>query len=167
MKDDPSSYSLKLGKTMLKVIVLVALVFGVVGCSNEELENNLYNLKTSSIKSEQNVDNILSSLSYPKEYEYSNVEILSKDKSSGLKVYLKEDVPNDNRDFFENAVILFSLVDDIDSISFVSEKRNEILDSHKREDIDNLLDEEYSLNTKKIGENKENFNKYLSIKKKI
>ncbi|MBP2024732.1 DUF4825 domain-containing protein [Peptoniphilus stercorisuis] len=166
MKEDPSSGSLRIKKTILKVIVLIVLAFGLIGCSNEELENNLYNLKTSSIKSEQNVNNILASLSYPKEYEYSNVEILSRNDSSVLKVYLKENVPNNNRDFFENAVVLFSLVDDVDSISFVSEKRNEILDSHRREDIDILLGEKYSLDTRKIGENKENFNKYLSIKER-
>lgn len=162
MKEDPGSVFRGQKKHLILVIVLLFSL--LVGCNNVELENDLYNSKTS-IEDVKKIDTILMSLEYPKDYKYSSFEIRDKKDPISLNVYLEEEVPNNNRTFERDATTIFSLVSDINSISFISEKRGEILYSSTREDIDKYLMKNYKLDTKTIGENKENFNNYLKIKK--
>lgn len=162
MKEDPGSVCKRLKNNTLIILMLLLSII-LVGCSNEELENNLYNSKAT-LEDINKIETILASLEYPKDYKFSSIEIQNKN-SKGLNINLKEEVPNLNRDFKNEAITVFTLVDDVDSVRFLSEKRKEILNSYKREDIDSLLEQKYKTTTKNIGSSKENFNKFLKIKK--
>lgn len=162
MKEDPGSVCKRLKNNTLIILMLLLSII-LVGCSNEELENNLYNSKAT-LEDINKIETILASLEYPKDYKFSSIEIQNKN-SKGLNINLKEEVPNLNRDFTNEAITVFTLVDDVDSVRFLSEKRKEILNSYKREDIDSLLEQKYKTTTKNIGSSKENFNKFLKIKK--
>ena len=165
MKEGPSSTSCRCCKKFISLIMLIAVMLSLAACSNEELENNLYNQKTVTVGDTKKAEKIASSLEYTKNYTFDSIKVIRNQAPYGLNIYLKESVPKLSSDFSGEAVVIFSLIDDINSINFISEKRGEILDSYNREDIDRLLENNYHLDTKKIGSNKKEFNYYLSIKK--
>ena len=164
MKEDPSSISCRCSKRILHLLLVLICGLLLVGCTNQELENDLYNSKTLSIEDNKKVESIVSSLNYHKNFTYDKSEIINKEPY-GIRIYLNETIPKLDLEFLEEAAIIFSLVDDVENISFVSEKRGQILDSYKREDVDKILEKNYNLDTRKIGSNKEEFNKYLMIRR--
>ncbi len=156
--------------TILTAIVLV-LIAGAFFFT-EKIEKTpdkaeaLYEYKTPYVGDNSKVGNIIYRLDIPFEYSEHHFEILSKEKPYGLKIFYTADssTPKYNPfdfDYDNNAMILFSLIDNLDRIEFHLKSKEYAVQIFTREDMDKKLarysNESYPHSLKESGQSLENF----------
>ena len=166
-------------KVKLGILFIILCAFINVGCSNKnenknnkEISNNtsdLYKFRTKYIGDNSKVVSIASGIDYGKYFQYEQIEIKTDLEPYILKVKLK--VNNDEKiDFFNQAVITFSLIDNLSNLEYINYETGDIIEKFTREECNNILKEKIAeLNNlpqhftiEKIGENKENFSTFIN-----
>lgn len=156
--------------TVLTAIVLVlfagAFFFSEKIADPNQKIKELYEYKTPYVGDNSKVGNIIYRLYIPFEYSEHHFEILSKEKPYGLKIFYTVDssTPKYNPfdfDYDNNAMVLFSLIDNLDRIEFHLKSKEYAVRIFTREDMDKKLarysNESYPHTLKESGQSLENF----------
>lgn len=162
----------------LKIFLLLVISFSLlVGCSKKEEDNakednsiksnDIYSYKTSYVGDNTKVIGIISNLNYPKNYTYSSIEIKSEKEPYGLIVYLDGELLDENDDFFNQAVVSMSLIENLDNIKFISKESKELIEEFNREDINLILRENSEKSLEELSENKNELDKYINNEKDV
>lgn len=155
-----------LNKSLKKALTL-SLVLGLsanllVGCGKKESatidENSLYSYKTEFVGDNSKVISIVSKLDY-NNFDYDSILIQSEKEPYGLTVYLNGE-ENKEHDFFDNAIMTFALIENLENIKYVDKNTENILEEFNRMDTNTILRENGQKEINQIGENEEEFNKY-------
>ena len=150
-----------------KIAASSALVLSVTyifsGCGGkEEQKTELYDYKTSYIGDNTKTANIAGGLIYPEGMKYDHIEIHSDAEPYGLTVYLKNESTADKDDLFNNAVITFALIDNLDILEYRDISENTDIFNFERDEADNILSENGNKTCAEIGADRESFYGYIS-----
>lgn len=132
---------------------------------------NLYRYKTAYVGDNSKVGNILNILFFPDNYKSGGFEILSSKEPYGLNIFFEcksssvfEDTKNyvfsSNFPYLQSAMVLFSLIDNVENINYIFTYSGKSTSFHyKRKEIDplisNYIEDFHSCKT--AGESKKNF----------
>lgn len=164
----------KSGKPLVLALILVILGTSfLIGCEAKKektLADKLYSYKTKYVGDNSKVGGIVSNLEFPKEYGYKSMEILSKEEPYGLKLYFDGNTNEaDIDDFKYDSAILFSLVDNLDYITFIIEENGEEMEigTLTRDNIDSMTTSILGMKTSELGSSKNKFTKLVEFYKEI
>lgn len=161
----------KSSKPLIMFLVVAVLGTGfLIGCEREEdLTDKLYENKTQFIGDNSKVGAIVTSLEYPKGYEYDHIEIFPEERGeeegeNQLSIFFKEDnkrkgsFANEN-EFLSQSAILFSLIDNLDKIVYITKEEDgeTAFVALDREIIDNFTTSVLGNTSKNIGNSKDKF----------
>ena len=152
-------------------VLSTSLLIGCETKGKKSLTDELYSYKTKYVGDNSKVGNIVSRLEFPKEYSYKSMEILSKEEPYGLKLYFTENEGEDFEDSIEQfkipSTVIFSLVDNLDEITYILEKEDEeiTVGTLERQYVDSITTSVLGMNTKEIGNSKGKFNELVEFYK--
>lgn len=163
-------------KIVLLLLVLTISFTILVGCSKKENNNinneanveeninneDIYSNKTEYVGDSSKVVGIVSSLDYSKNYTYNSIEIISEEKPYGLVVYLDENSPSEEKDFFNQAVATFALIENLDNLKYSLMDNKDIIEEFNREDVDLILRENGEKSLAEISQDKSEIDKYIN-----
>lgn len=163
----------KSGKPVIALLAIFVLSTSLlIGCETkrkQSLTDELYSYRTEYVGDNSKVENIVSRLEFPKEYNYKSMEILSKEEPYGLKLYFTENQDKDFEasieEFKISSTIIFSLIDNLDKVIYILEKENEeiVIGTLERGYIDLITISVLGMNTKEIGSSKGKFNELVEF----
>lgn len=157
------------------ILFLTISIFGVTfltGCDNkqESLIDILYKNKTEYLGDNSKVVNIVSSLEYPKGYKYVHIELLTENEGDyQLNIVLEEsDEPHklpDEHDVIAQSAILFSLIENLDKVAYVTSKndKNRTIVNFERSRIDSITISVLGMKTEELGGSKSKFEKLIEF----
>lgn len=120
------------------LIIGISLVYGVTSLSNNSIRSKcktMYENKTPYVGSSYNVSAIVNNLFNHEDIKFHKLELHSDEKPYGITVsYISEEFDFDfdfngfnlYHQFHRNAIILFSLIDNVDKINFIISAENDI-----------------------------------------
>ncbi len=163
----------KSGKSIIALLAIFVLSTGLlIGCETkgkQSLTDELYSYRTEYVGDNSKVGNIVSRLEFPQKYNYKSMEILSKEEPYGLKLYFTENKGEDFKASIEQfkipSTIIFSLIDNLDEITYILEKENEeiVIGTLEREYVDSITISVLGMNTKEIGSSKKKFSQLVEF----
>lgn len=161
----------KSGKPVIVLLAIFVLSTSLlIGCETkgkQNLTDELYSYRTEYVGDNSKVGNIVSRLEFPKEYNYKSMEILSKEEPYGLKLYFTENQDKDFEasieEFKVSSTIIFSLIDNLDKVTYILENEEIVIGTLEREYIDSITISVLGMNTKELGSSKGKFNKLVEF----
>ena len=136
-----------LGVFILFYLSLVILPYGTFKIVTEGQNtsvaswNNVFAYKTAYVGDNSKVSHILDKQGYPEEIVVQKFEILSQAEPYGLRVYLSK-VPKDaNKALLNNALLTFSLIDNLSNLYYVEDKSDQVIASYEREKVLQVFEE--------------------------
>lgn len=168
------------------LILLVVTMLGtsfLTGCDTKEdltndqenLTDKLYKNKTEFIGDNSKVSGLVSSLEYPKGYEYDYIEIVAEDedddqRDNQLSILFKEDNNRNSKyahenEFVTQSAILFSLIGNLDHIEYISQEEDgqTAFAGFERDQIERYASSALGIKTEEIGSSKANFKKLVEL----
>ena len=137
----------------LGIFILFYLFFGVASFdddfkhSGEEQTSTITSQeaiflnKTAYVGDNSKVSHILDQQGYPEEIIVEKFEILSQAEPYGLRVYLSK-VPKDaNKALLNNALLTFSLIDNLSNLYYIEDKSDQVIATYEREKALQALEE--------------------------
>jgi|GEM_PF-1761540 hypothetical protein len=103
--------------------------------------DNVFAYKTAYVGDNSKVSYILDKQGYPEEIIVEKFEILSQAEPYGLRVYLSK-VPKDaNKALLNNALLTFSLIDNLSNLYYIEDKSDQVIATYEREKALQALEE--------------------------
>lgn len=103
--------------------------------------DNVFAYKTAYVGDNSKVRHILDKQGYPEEIVVQKFEILSQAEPYGLRVYLSK-VPKDaNKALLNNAMLTFSLIDNLSNLYYIEDKSDQVIATYEREKVLQALEE--------------------------
>lgn len=110
----------------------------------------MFAYKTAYVGDNSKVSHILDKQGYPEEIIVEMFEILSQTEPYGLRVYLSK-VPKDaNKALLNNALLTFSLIDNLSNLYYVEDKSDQVIATYEREKIAQAFEEKEESHTGKM-----------------
>ena len=106
------------------------------------------------------VSQIVYKEAYPKNFEAGEIKILSEKEPYGLKVFCKNFEGTEKEDLFKNAATTFSLIKNLDNLSYVDADEKEIFSFSRAEVEEELQKEGTSLD--QISESQESLENFIN-----
>lgn len=164
----------KSGKPLIISLILVILCTSfLIGCETKE-ENTwadeLYSYKTKYVGDNSKVGGIVSKLEFSKECSYKSMEILSKEKPYGLKLYFNGNANEANIDDFKfDSAILFSLIDNLDHVIYIVEEDGAEIEigTITRAYVDSITTSVLGRKTSELGSSKNKFTKLVGFYEEV
>ena len=103
--------------------------------------NNVFAYKRAYVGDNSKVSHILDKQGYPEEIVVQKFEILSQAEPYGLRVYLSK-VPKDaNKALLNNALLTFSLIDNLSNLYYIEDKSDQVIATYEREKVVQAFEE--------------------------
>ena len=113
-------------------------------------QDDVFAYKTAYVGDNSKVSHILDKQGYPEEIIVEKFEILSQTEPYGLRVYLSK-VPKDaNKALLNNALLTFSLIDNLSNLYYVEDKSDQVIATYEREKVLQDLEEKEESHTGKM-----------------
>lgn len=149
-------------KTIKIMIIVFILSTILLGCSQEEnISNDIYQHKTDYVGNNSEVIHIVRALDYPKNMEIESIEIKSQKEPYGLNLFTNKNKLS-KKDNFKNSVIIFSLIGNLSQINYLDPTDEISILSFNRDEVDEILLEDYGKSTEEIGNTQESFSKFYN-----
>ena len=136
-----------LGVFILFYLSLVILPYGTFKIVTEgqktsvAFRDNVFAYKTAYVGDNSKVSHILDKQGYPEEIIVEKFEILSQAEPYGLRVYLSK-VPKDaNKALLNNAILTFSLIDNLSNLYYIEDKSDQVIATYEREKVVQAFEE--------------------------
>lgn len=147
-------------KSVLALALLMSFTM-LTACGKKNEEKGLYSYKTEFVGDNSKVSGIASGIKYPEGYTEDGIKINSKEEPYSLDIYLNVKSSDENIDFFDQAVLTFALIGNVEQINYINKDNNELIDSYKRETVEVVLRENGEKSLKEIGSSQEEIDNYL------
>ena len=95
--------------------------------------NNVFAYKTAYVGDNSKVSHILDKQGYPEEIVVQKFEILSQAEPYGLRVYLSKAPKDANKALLNNALLTFSLIDNLSNLYYIEDKSDQVIATYERE----------------------------------
>lgn len=140
------------------LVLFIAVIFIFSACQKKQ--KTIYDFKTDFVGDNSKVSQIINMQAYPKNFQTSEIKILSEKEPYGLKVFCKNYKNLEKKDLFKNAATTLALIKNLDNLYYVDENEREIFTYNRKEVEENLKKENTSL--EKISESKENLENFIN-----
>ena len=95
--------------------------------------DNVFAYKTAYVGDNSKVSHILDKQGYPEEIVVQKFEILSQAEPYGLRVYLSKAPKDANKALLNNALLTFSLIDNLSNLYYIEDKSDQVIATYERE----------------------------------
>lgn len=147
---------------MKKILTMIAAMALIFTCGCQAKSEDLVQYKTSYVGDNAKVINIVTHLTYPNDAKYSHIQIHSEKEPYALDVFLKtNDACITDKELFNQAVLTFSLIDNLSHLNFIDEKTNETMVHFDRDDVDFELKKNGIKNTKELSESQDDLINFI------
>lgn len=136
-----------LGVFILFHLSLVILPYGTFKTVTEVQEtsvasrDNVFAYKTAYVGDNSKVSHILDKQGYPEEIIVEKFEILSQAEPYGLRVYLSKAPKDANKALLNNAILTFSLIDNLSNLYYIEDKSDQVIATYEREKVVQAFEE--------------------------
>lgn len=136
-----------LGVFILFYLSLVILPYGTFKTVTEGQESavafrdNVFAYKTAYVGDNSKVSHILDKQGYPEEIIVEKFEILSQAEPYGLRVYLSKAPKDANKALLNNAILTFSLIDNLSNLYYIEDKSDQVIATYEREKVVQAFEE--------------------------
>lgn len=146
-------------------IFICILSIALIGCANKNnekaKEGGIYSYKTEFVGDNSKVIGIVNSQQYSEKVKVDGIKILSEKEPYGLNVYVIRDKKLVEDDLFKNAVVTFSLIDNLENLSYVDKNTDKVLLNFNRKNVEEKLKNSGEKSLKEIASSEKNINSYL------
>ena len=149
---------------MKKSVLLLAAIlsFSMLSACGKKEETGLYSYKTEYVGDNSKVSSIAGSIKYPEGFSESSIKIQSEKEPYTLDVYLDCKGDTDSVEFFDQAVLTFALIGNLQVINYINKENNEIIDSYQRDSIEVVLRENGEKSLQEIGSSQDEIDEYMA-----
>lgn len=136
-----------LGVFILFHLFFVILPYGTFKTATEVQESavafrdNVFAYKTAYVGDNSKVSHILDKQGYPEEIIVEKFEILSQAEPYGLRVYLSKAPKDANKALLNNAILTFSLIDNLSNLYYIEDKSDQVIATYEREKVVQAFEE--------------------------
>jgi len=95
--------------------------------------DNVFAYKRAYVGDNSKVSHILDKQGYPEEIVVQKFEILSQSEPYGLRVYLSKAPKDANKALLNNAILTFSLIDNLSNLYYIEDKSDQVIATYERE----------------------------------
>lgn len=151
-------------RKILSIILVMAFTVGPAGCGKgkpAEEPSGLYQYKTEYVGDNSRVSGLVNAQTYPESVKTDGIEILSEQEPYGLNVFIETDRAVTEEDLFQNAAVTFSLVGNLDKISYIDKNDDKVILQYDRSDVEEILKETEGKTLEEIGKSPESLTEYL------
>ena len=103
--------------------------------------DNVFAYKTAYVGDNSKVSHILDKQGYPEEIVVQKFEILSQAEPYGLRVYLSKAPKDANKALLNNAILTFSLIDNLSNLYYIEDKSDQVIATYEREKVVQAFEE--------------------------
>ena len=103
--------------------------------------DNVFAYKTAYVGDNSKVSHILDKQGYPEGIIVEKFEILSQAEPYGLRVYLSKAPKDANKALLNNAILTFSLIDNLSNLYYIEDKSDQVIASYEREKVVQAFEE--------------------------
>ena len=117
-------------------VILPSVTFKTVTEGQESavaFRDNVFAYKRAYVGDNSKVSHILDKQGYPEEIIVEKFEILSQTEPYGLRVYLSKAPKDANKALLNNALLTFSLIDNLSKLYYIEDKSDQVIVTYERE----------------------------------